>query len=130
MSGCVISGAEDGRADTNHGAAVGNGIGIVAGHTHGQYFHAYIIVFFCLDVNSQSANFFKKFIIIALILANGGDGHQTTHPYIGEVSQMLQQGQNIADGKAGFAGFLTNVNLQQNILPNALTNRLLGYGLQ
>ena len=109
---CIISGTEDGSAHPNHSTAAGNGIDIIAGHSHRQNLDRYIIVFFCPYVNSKVANFLKKFIVITGIFANGRNCHQSTDPNVGKCTDFLQNGGQLLLEKAGLALLAGDVDLQ------------------
>ena len=121
----VITGAEDGGADPDHGAAAPDGIGEIIGHTHRHTFYHNIIVFFCSYVNRNIAHFFEKFAVISVFLTNWGDCHQTFYTNVRVLPNIFQQRQDFLRGKAALAFFAADVDLQQNILADPLAGGLL-----
>ena len=84
----IAAGTEDCGTHTDHGTAAGDGVLVVIGHTHRQYFNRYIIVFFCRYVNRKVAHFLKKFVVCARIFANWGDGHQSADANILKIPNL------------------------------------------
>ena len=112
MGLAVIAGTEDGGADPDHGTSTGNCVLVISGHTHRQYIHGYIIVFFSHYVNRKVMNFFKKFTIISRIFANWGDRHESIHSNVWINTNFFQKRQDISDLKTGLTLLQADINFQ------------------
>ena len=126
----ISPGTEDGRTYPHHGAATGDGIGKIIGHTHRHNINGYIIVFFCPYVNRKVAHFLKKFVIICRILANWGDSHETTHMDICKFTHSFENVRQFFLMKTGLAFLISDIDFQKDILNEPLSGGLSVHGFQ
>ena len=84
----------------------------------------------CLGLLHQLPQHGKIPAALGAVVKGRGDGHQTPDVHVAQSGSTLQHGPQIVGGSAGFGGFLADVQLQQNVLPQALLAGLLIDGLQ
>ena len=102
-----------------------NSVCKIGAHAHGKVLHAHVAALRGLRPLEQAAHLCKVGAARARRIRSRRDGHQAAHPQGGQSMGAFQKPGQLVGRDAAFACLGPNVDLDQDILPDAL---LLSFG--